>query len=259
MNKKRNQINEIKFHKKKSWEELGRSLLDRKYIIDELYAFKNSKLFLQNIKNKDFLFNTADAIQTTNNSLTAYFIINLYKLTSNSPEDKNSIKNLINDFENNIFYTYLIKEPDINFIKRKFNLIGKGEKKNIRLQRNKLYAHLDEAEERSKLIEIDINIPWEKLWEILDILSDIVFHCCECFFSELKEKDGRFENRYYKMEKERKYYEGKNNDFSILCQKAMLYDEIEFLIKRNDKDINYAHELSKLQDEYSKYLPKLPF
>lgn len=79
------------------------------------------------------------------------------------------------------------------------------------------------------------------------------------FFSELKEKDGRFENRYYKMEKERKCYEGKNNDFSILCQKAMLYDEIENLIKKNDKDINYADELLKLQTEYSTYLPKLPF
>lgn len=182
MNKKRNQINEIKFHKKKSWEELGRSLLDRKYIIDELYAFKNSKLFLQNIKNKDFLFNTADAIQTTNNSLTAYFIINLYKLTSCSSKDKNSIKSLIKDFEENIFYSYLIKDPDINFMKEKYSLIDDNVKYKIKLQRHKLYAHLDEAEERSKLIEIDINISWEKIWEILDILSDIVFHCCECFF-----------------------------------------------------------------------------
>jgi|GEM_PF-4317720 len=259
MNKKRNQKNEIKFHKKKSLEELGRSLKDRKYIIDELYAFKNSKLFLQNIKNKDFLFDTADAIQTTNNSLTAYFIINLYKLTSNSSNDKNSIKNLILDFEYNIFYTYLIKEPDINFIKEKYSLIDDNVKNKIKLQRHKLYAHLDEAEERIKLTETDISIPWGKLWEILDILSDIVFHCCECFFSELKDKDGRFENMYYNIKEQRKYYEYKNNYLSTLCQKAMLYDEIENLINSDDKDINYADELLKLQIEYSTYFPKLPF
>ncbi len=259
MNKRKKKIIPTNYHEKKSVEELSRSLKDKLYIIDELYAFKNSKIFLQNIQAKDFSYNTGDAIQTTNNSLTAYFIINLYKLTSESNIDKNSIKSLIKDFEENIFYSYLIKDPDINFLKERYALIDDGVKKKIKLQRHKLYAHFDEAKERIKLKDIDVSIPWQYLWDILDVISDIVYHCCECFYVELKEKDGRFENRYYNIEKDRKYYEGKNNYFSILCLKSILYDEMESLIKSNDKDIDYANELKKLQKEYSTYFPKLPF
>lgn len=232
----------------KTDEEFERSILDRVYIIDELFAYKKSKKFINGIKNNALDFYQEEAILTTDRSLQSYFIINLYKFTSCSHNDVNSINILIKELESENYDKLFHKIPDIHYIKSEFNKIKKKWKKVIKNQRNKYYAHLDSFTNRNN-IDLEMSISFETLYFIIDILSNITFYVAECITKDFEDWNGRTDNIHYKKSNKKTEFIKLKENVDQLYLNTIILDGLNKIFEENP-NANFIEERNKIFKKY---------
>lgn len=149
-----------------------------KFLSEKINFYKNSLVYLEYLKNdivyisnrnenyfKEIIYNSNFFGRTYKNSI-KLFVLELYKILENK-EDYN-LRSLLNNIINNGegYYNWFTK-PNINKVvefRNRLSSISKSEDyKKIKNLRNKYYAHSDSSRNN-----FETNIPFNKLWEILD-------------------------------------------------------------------------------------------
>jgi len=245
-----------KKEKVKDFNDFERSISDRINLINELYALKEGIVFFRNLKNENLNLYTYQAIKSSNKFSISYLFINLFKLTSASDSDVNSIEILINELEKKEFITFFKREPDVNFIKSEYAKISKEQKTIIYCQRSKFYAHLDSFSERISVYNDDtISISYNELYEIINILSGIVFYVAKYFTEEFEKYTGRIENVYFLESEGKINYNKLDKNVDLLYFKSIINDDLDNIFNINP-NANYKEEKDKLIIKYRQYFEK---
>tara|TARA_R110002051_G_scaffold107348_1_gene180252 strand:- start:67 stop:735 length:669 start_codon:yes stop_codon:yes gene_type:complete len=155
-----------------------------KFLTEKIDFYRNSLVYLEYLKNdiiyisnrkedyfKEVVYNSNFFARVYKNSI-KLFVIELFKILGNSKNEHYSIQLFLNNIIKNYNEYDWLTKPEIEEIiqfRNKISSISKSDDfKKIKNLRNKYYAHSDSARN-----DFETNIPFQKLWEILDEIQKI--------------------------------------------------------------------------------------